>query len=88
MKVVENRIKEQIAKNGGKIKFKNLPLLFNPNITFLGILLDVQFFFILTFDDSFNWSKQLIVSDNNELLIFKISGFTFGLELLRTILCI
>ena len=59
------------------MKLKNLDLFFTPNLTFLGILLDKPVFLILTFDDSFNWSKQFIVSDNNELPIFKINGFTF-----------
>ena len=70
------------------MKLKNLTFLFNPNLNFLAIILDASVFFIITFDDSFNWSKQLMVSDNNELPIFKINGFTFGLELLRTILWI
>ena len=69
------------------MKLKNLTLLFNPNLTFLEILFDKLVLFILTFDDSFNWSKQFIVSVNNEFPIFKIYGFTFGLELFRTILC-
>ena len=69
------------------MKLKNLTLFFNLNLTFLGILIDKPAFFILTFDDSFNWSKQFMVSDNNELPIFKIKGFIFGLELFRTILC-
>ena len=68
------------------MRFENLALYFNPNFIFLEILLDKSLVFILTFDDSFNWSKQFMVSDNNELPIFKVNGFTFGLELLRTIL--
>ena len=66
---------------------KNLTFLLNPNFNFLGILLVISVFFILTFGDSFNWSKQFIVSESNEFPIFKINGFTLGLELLRTILC-
>ena len=54
MKVEENRIKEQIAINGGIIKLKNLTLLFNPNFNFLGILFDMTVFFIVTLEDSFN----------------------------------
>jgi len=69
------------------MKLKNLTLLFNPNLKFLGILLVTSIFFILTFGDSFNWSKQFMVSESNELPIFRTKGFTFGLELLRTILC-
>ena len=88
IKVEETRIKEQIAKNGGIIQLKNLTLLFKPNLTFFVIVLEKPEFFIVTFDDSVNWSKQFIVSDNNELPIFKVNGFTFGLELLRTILWI
>ena len=68
------------------MKFKNFALLFNLNLKFLGKLLNLTVFLILTFDDSFNWSKQLMMSDNNELPISNINGFTFGLELLRTIL--
>ena len=66
---------------------KNLTFLFNPNFNFFGILVGVSVFFILTFGDSFNWSKQFMVSESNELPIFKTKGFTFALELLRTILC-
>ena len=68
------------------MRFENLALLLNPNFIFLEILLDKLVVFIVTFDDSFNWSNQFMVSDNNELPIFKVKGFTFGLELLRTIL--
>ena len=70
------------------MKFKNLFLLIKPNLIFLEILLGTSVFFILTFGDSINWSKQFMVSESNELPIFKIKGFTFGLELLRTILCL
>ena len=35
----ENSIKEKIAIKGGIMKLKNLTLLFNPNLTFLGLLL-------------------------------------------------
>ena len=66
---------------------KNFTFLFNPNLNFLGILLGTSVFFILTFGDSFNWSKQFIVSESNELPIFNTKGFTFGFELLRTTLC-
>ena len=50
----ENRIKEQIAINGGIKKLKNLTFLFNPNLNFLGMLEVISVFFILTFGDSFN----------------------------------
>ncbi len=60
------------------MRFENLALLLNPNFILLEILLDKSVVFTLTFDDSFNWSKQLMVSDNNELPIFKVNGFTFG----------
>ena len=66
---------------------KNLAFLFNLKLNFFGILVGTSVFFILTFGDSFNWSKQFMVSESNELPIFKTKGFTFGLELLRTILC-
>ena len=59
------------------MRFEKWVLLFNPNFIFLEILLDKSLVFILTFDDSFNWSKQFMVSDNNELPIFKVNGFTF-----------
>ena len=62
MKEEENRIKEQIAINGGIRKLKNLTFLFNPNLNFLGMLVGIPVFIILTFGDSFNWSKQFIVS--------------------------
>jgi len=88
MKEEENRIREQIAIKGGIKKLKNLTFLFNPNLNFLGILVNISVFFIITFEDSFNWSKQFMVSESKEFPIFKINGFTFGLELLRTILCI
>ena len=67
---------------------KNLIFLFDPNLNFLGMLAVISLFFILTFGDSFNWSKQFMVSESNELPILKTNGFTFGLELLSTILCI
>ena len=51
------------------------------------MLVGISDFFNRTFGDSFNWSKQFMVSESNELPIFKIKGFTFGLELLRTTLC-
>ena len=86
MKGEEKITKVQIAKIGGKKKLNNLTLLFNPKLTFLGILLKILEFFILTFDDSFNWSKQFMVSDNNEFPIFILRGLTSGLELFRTIL--
>ena len=70
------------------MKLKNATLLNNANLTFLGIPLDIYILFVLTFDDSFNWSKQFMVSESNELPIFKNNGFTFFLELLRTILCV
>ena len=70
------------------MKLKNLPFLFNPNLNFLGMLVVISAFLILTFGDSFNWSKQFMVSESNELPIFKTKGFTFGLELFRTILCV
>ena len=66
---------------------KNLAFLISPNLNFFGMLVGISVFFILTFGDSFNWSKQFIVSESNELPIFKTKGFTFGFELLRTILC-
>ena len=49
-----NSIKEQIAINGGRNKLRNLAFLFNPNLNFLGILVGISVFFILTFGDSFN----------------------------------
>ena len=69
------------------MKLKNLTLFCNPNLTFLGILFGTSVVFNLTFGYSINWSKQFMVSESNELPIFKIKGFTFGLELFRTILC-
>ena len=45
------KIKEIIAINGGKIKLKNLTLLFSVKFTFLEILFDKLVLFILTFDD-------------------------------------
>ena len=71
---------------GGRKKLINLTFLFNGKLTCLGILFKIGDFVILTFDDSFNWSKQFMISASNELPIFIISGLTFGLELLRTIL--
>ena len=65
----------------------NLALFFKLNVKFLVLLLGTSVFLILTFGDSFNWSKQFIVSESNELPIFRTNGFTFGLVLLRTILC-
>ena len=55
----------QIAKKGGIKKLKNLTFLFNPNFNVFGILVVVYIFFILTFGDSFNWSKQFMVSESN-----------------------
>jgi len=66
---------------------KKLSFLFNPNLNFLGMLVGISVFFIITFGDSFNWSKQFMVSESNVLPIFRTKGFTFALELLRTILC-
>ena len=70
------------------MKLKNLTLLFNPKLNFLGMLVGISVFFILTFGDSINWSKQFMVSESNELPIFRTKGFTFALELFRTILCL
>ena len=44
-------------------KLKNITLLFNLNLNFLGMFVGISVFFILTFGDSFNWSKQFIVSN-------------------------
>ena len=68
------------------MKFKNLTLLIKPNLTFLGIVFKIRDFFILTFDDSYSLSKQLMVSDKDEFPIFIVNGLTSDLELLRTIL--
>ena len=54
MKVKENKINEQNAINGVKMRFENLALLLNPNFILLEILLDKSVVFTLTFDDSFN----------------------------------
>ena len=85
--IEENNTKEQTEINGGKKNFIKLTLFFSENLTCLGIFLNMPELFILIFDDSFNWSKQFMISDSNELPIFKINGCTSGLELLRTILC-
>ena len=70
------------------MKLKNLTLLFTPKSNFLGKLLKSEDFFIVTFDDSFYWSKQFTISDNNELPILILRGLTSGLELFRTTLFI
>ena len=54
LKEVENKIREQIAINGGIKKLKDLTFLFNRNLNFLGMYLGISVFFILTFGDSFN----------------------------------
>tara|TARA_A100001035_G_C27623033_1_gene426334 strand:+ start:531 stop:758 length:228 start_codon:yes stop_codon:yes gene_type:complete len=73
--------------NGGRKKLKNLALFPKANLTFLKLLLVTKDFLNLIFGDSFNWSKQFIISESKELPIFRIRGLTSGLELLRTILC-
>ena len=51
---IKNRIKKQIAINGGIKKLINLTFLFDPNLNFLGMLAVISVFLILTFGDSFN----------------------------------
>ena len=62
---------------------EKLTLLYNLNLEFIEIFFKKTDFLILTLDDSFNWSKQFMISDNKELLIFIINGLTSGLELLE-----
>ena len=71
---------------------QNLPSTLNKSFLLLIDLFSYLYeiflvIFIFTFGDSFNWSKQFMVSESNELPIFKTKGFTFGLELLRTKVC-
>ena len=65
---------------------KNLTLMLGMDLKFFGWRSKMADFFIITFDDSFNWSKQFIVSDNNALPILIVSGLTLDLELLRSLL--
>ena len=76
---------EKKAIKGGIMLCENLFLL-KEKILFFLILGINSLKLIFIFLKFFNWSKQLIISENSAYPIFNLRGSTLGLVLLRVIL--